>query len=205
MKLIWYGHSCFKLESADGTIVFDPYETGRVIGYSALPSELSADVVICSHEHRDHNAFNLVLPSKKKFNGVIKQIKSWHDDVGGAKRGENNIALVETEQMRVVHMGDIGCELDEKQLEELGEVDVLMIPVGGFYTVSPKIANDIAKKLNARIVLPMHYRFGNIGYKEIGTLDEFCLLRDKVIEYDTNFILIDKELACHTAVLKYIP
>ena len=158
MKLTWYGHSCFKLETAEGTIVFDPSQNGRVPGYSPLPADFPADEVICSHGHFDHNAAELVQLSGKGFGGKVTFIDSWHDDAQGAKRGENKIALVEAEGLKVAHMGDIGCELNDEQIAALKGVDVLMIPVGGFFTIDGKTARKIAEKLQPRVMLPMHYK-----------------------------------------------
>ena len=129
MKLTWYGHSCFLLESGEGSIVFDPYRPGSVPGWE-LP-ELRADAVICSHGHRDHGWSEGVTLTGGSFTGRIEQIASFHDDRRGALRGENTITLAEADGVRAVHMGDIGCALTAEQIAALGRVDVLMIPVGG--------------------------------------------------------------------------
>ena len=204
MKLTWYGHSCFKLESAEGTIVFDPSQNGRVPGYSPLPADFPADEVICSHGHFDHNAAELVQLSGKEFGGKVTFIDSWHDDAQGAKRGENKIALVEAEGLKVAHMGDIGCELNDEQIAALKGVDVLMIPVGGFYTIDSKTAREMADILEAKIVVPMHYTFDDKGYEVISTLDEFRSLSKNVIDYEDGYIEIDASTPAQTAVLKYI-
>ena len=204
MKLTWYGHSCFKLETSEGSVVFDPSDNGRVPGYSDLPADFSADEVVCSHDHRDHCAAELVKLSGNGFGGNITLIDSWHDEVKGAKRGANKIALVQAEGMKVVHMGDLGCELDDEQTAALKDVDLLMIPVGGFYTIDSKTARGIADKLNAKIVVPMHYSFEDKGYDVISTVDEFVSISDNVTHYAEGFIEFDKNSAAQTAIIKYV-
>ena len=179
MKLTWYGHSCFKLESADGSVVFDPYAPGSVPGWE-LPA-LSADLVICSHGHRDHGWAQGVALTGGSFSGKLTQIPSFHDDKGGALRGSNTITLVESEGLRVVHMGDIGCALTAEQIAALGRVDVLLLPVGGHYTVDADGAWAIAHALKAAVVVPMHYRSATFGYDVIGTLDPFLEKAEKVV------------------------
>ena len=179
MKLTWYGHSCFKLESTDGSVVFDPYAPGSVPGWE-LPA-LTADSVICSHGHGDHGWAQGVALTGGRFQGKLIQVPSFHDDKQGTLRGKNTITLVESEALRVVHMGDIGCALTAEQIAALGRVDVLMIPVGGYYTVDADGAWAIARALKAAVVIPMHYRGEGFGYGVIGTLDPFLEKADKVL------------------------
>jgi L-ascorbate metabolism protein UlaG (beta-lactamase superfamily) len=180
MKLTWYGHSCFLLESGEGSIVFDPYAPGSVPGWE-LP-KLRADAVICSHGHRDHGWREGVTLSGGRFAGKIEQLASFHDDRRGALRGENTITLVEADGLRAVHMGDIGCPLTTEQIASLGRVDVLMIPVGGHYTVDAAQAREITKALDPAIVSPMHYRGRGFGYDVIGTVEPFLKLAGNVKE-----------------------
>ncbi len=203
MKLTWFGHSCFKMESADGAIVFDPSENGRVPGYDALPEVFEADEVLCSHGHGDHNAAGLVQLTGKKFGGKITFVDSWHDDAQGTKRGSNKIAVVETEGLKVVHMGDLGCELDEAQADALASPNLLMIPVGGFYTIDAKTARGVADKLGARVVVPMHYRSGERGYDVIATVDEFLSISQNVKKYPDGVIEVTAETEPQTAHLGY--
>lgn len=205
MKITWLGHSCFKLESADGTLIFDPYENGRVPGYAFLPEPLIADKVICSHSHRDHSAAELVTLSNNEYRGKITRLVGWHDDANGAKRGENTMTMVKTEGFKVVHLGDIGCELECEQKKVFENADVLMLPVGGYYTVEPQLAKKIADELAAGIVIPMHYRSDSFGYAEIERLECFAGLCDNVIYHDKNFIEIDENTPSQTAVLSYCP
>ena len=171
MTITWFGHSCFALESLCGSIIFDPFAPGKVPGWE-LPA-LQADKVICSHGHTDHNWAEGVTLTGRPFTGQILQIPSFHDDKRGMLRGKNTITLVEAEGLRVVHMGDIGCALKAEQIETLGRVDVLMIPVGGYYTVDAAQAWEIVRSLSPAIVIPMHYRGDGFGFKVISTVEPF--------------------------------
>ena len=200
MKLTWYGHACFLLEAEGGCIVFDPYAPGSVPGLT-LPA-LEADEVSCSHGHRDHNHTAGVKKSGKKPGFRLTYINCYHDDAGGTLRGENRIAVVDAEGMRAVHLGDLGHRLTDAQRRALGKVDLLLIPVGGYYTIDAKTAAELAQKLGARIVVPMHYRGEGFGYDVIGTVDEFAKLLENVRFFDTNVLEISDDTPPMTAVLK---
>lgn len=200
MNITWYGHACFKLESAQGSVVFDPYAPGKVPGWK-LPS-LEADLVLCSHGHTDHSWAEGVALTGKPFAGRVTEIPSFHDDKGGALRGENTITLVEAEDLRVVHMGDIGCQLTGEQLAALGHVDVMMIPVGGHYTVDADEAGEIVKAVAPLVVIPMHYRGRGFGFPVIGTVKPFLKLCDNVKEVDGMSWEVDLRDAPTTVVFK---
>lgn len=200
MIITWYGHSCFKLDSGDGSIVFDPYVPEKVPGLSLPP--ITADAVICSHGHDDHNYAQGVTLSGNKPAFAVTQIKTYHDDKKGALRGENLITAVDTEGMRVVHMGDIGQLLDTEQIEELGKVDVLLIPVGGYYTVDASAAAMIVSVLRPRIVIPMHYRGDGFGFDVLAKVEPFARLAGNARYFDTSVIEIDSGTPNMTAVLK---
>ena len=171
MIITWYGHSCFLVETDEGSVVFDPYEPGSVPGLTLPP--LSADAVICSHGHGDHNYAEAVsiLDAGRKLS--FRQIPCKHDSVGGRLRGENRITAFTAENMRVAHLGDLGHLLTDAQRRELGEVDILMIPVGGFFTSDAGQAYETVSAIRPKIVIPMHYRKGSVGYKVIGKVDPF--------------------------------
>ena len=200
MKITWYGHACFMLESEDGSVVFDPYAPGKVPGWE-LPA-LRADKVLCSHGHADHNWAEGVALTGRPFTGKITLIPSFHDDRRGALRGENTITLVETEGLRAVHMGDIGCPLTDGQRAALGRVDVLMIPVGGHYTVDAAQAWEIAAALKAAIVIPMHFRGRGFGYDVIGTVEPFLKLAGHVRELAGMSYVVDLADAPATVVFR---
>ncbi len=200
MKLTWYGHSCFMMESRAGRVVFDPYADGFPQGLQ-LP-ELTADLVLSSHGHDDHNAAGEIrLTGKTPGYGKV-QIPCFHDDRRGALRGSDLITVIEAEGLRAVHMGDLGHELSPEQLAAVGRPDVLMIPVGGFYTVDGKTAARIAKALAARIVIPMHYRGAGFGYDVLSTEADFVSEFDGVRRLDGNVLEVGKETAGGVYVLK---
>ena len=200
MTITWYGHACFALESSCGSIVFDPYGPGTVPGWT-LPA-LTADKVICSHGHRDHNYSEGVAPTGGAFTGGILQIPTFHDDKRGALRGENTITLVGAEGLRVVHMGDVGCPLTPEQTAALGRVDVLMIPVGGHYTVDAAQAWEITQALGPSIVIPMHYRGRGFGYDVIGPVEPFLKLAGNVKEIAGMSYTVDLADAPATIVFR---
>ena len=174
MTITWLGHSCFQIESGGWRVVLDPYS--GVPGYP--PLQIQAEQVLCSHEHYDHNCRQAVqiLPETAPSPFSVTDIASWHDDVQGKKRGANTIHLLEAEGLRVLHLGDLGTLLTPEQLLQLGHIDVVLLPVGGTYTVDPQQARQVARQLNDPAVLPMHYRRGPLGFPELQALDEFLSL-----------------------------
>jgi L-ascorbate metabolism protein UlaG (beta-lactamase superfamily) len=171
--LTWYGHSCFSLDLGHGgSVVFDPYSPGSVPGVE-LPKGLKADLVLCSHQHGDHNAAGRVKLTGRKPAFRLTLLDSFHDPDKGAKRGLNQIAVVEYEGFRAVHLGDLGCALNRDQIDTLRKADLLMLPVGGFFTIGPDEAADICEQLQPRVIVPMHYRRGKMGFDVLMTLDDF--------------------------------
>ena len=171
--LTWYGHSCFSLDlGAGGSVIFDPYSPGSVPGVE-LPKDLESDMVLCSHQHGDHNAAGRVRLSGRKPAFRMTLLDSWHDPDKGAKRGPNQIALVEYEGFRAVHLGDQGCALNRDQIETLRKADLLMIPTGGFFTIGPDEAAEICKQLQPRVIVPMHSRRGEMGFNVLMPLEDF--------------------------------
>lgn len=164
MIVEYIAHSCFKvtLEKSEKTIVFDPF--GEEIGYK-MP-HMHADYVVCSHEHYDHNntdalAGSVVLDAKKGFkcnDFSIEGIETVHDAEGGKLRGMNTAIILRAEGLTLMHMGDIGCIPDEEFFERAGKIDVLMIPVGGIYTIDAEQAVEICKIMEPNIIIPMHYK-----------------------------------------------
>ncbi len=199
MKITWHGHACFTLETNEGRIVFDPYADGSIPGLK--PLEISADVILCSHEHFDHNARDVVKQTRKLTHFDIQTLESYHDDKQGTLRGNNMIHIVNTEEMKAVHLGDLGHKLDD--YSQLINCDVLMIPVGGHYTIDAKTAKTIVDAINPQVVIPMHYSSDTFGFDEIARVDEFLNITDHHIFYDTNEIIINKDTKQQIAVLKY--
>ena len=190
MKLTWLGHSCFAVESGGYRIVLDPYYVE-----SYPPLHTSANEVLCSHHHRDHDFVEAVeLTPRGGSPFTVETVQAFHDDQGGALRGTNTIHVLAAEGLRVVHLGDLGHELSEKQLAAVKGCDALLIPVGGYYTIDAKTAKKVADAIAPRVLVPMHYRFGTHGYPEIGTLDEFLALYEakKIHKLDGNSFELTK-------------
>lgn len=183
MDIRWFGQSFFEItadtEVKKGLKIYiDPFEG---IGITP-PANLEGDVVLITHDHHDHNnlgAFKnpgmmINTPGEYSVGGVdIKGLLTFHDDQSGAERGSNVVYILEAEDIRVVHLGDIGHLPTEAQIQKIDGVDILMIPVGGNYTVSPKDAVKIIKQLEPKIVLPMHYKIPGVT-ADFGDLDAFC-------------------------------
>lgn len=169
MKIKYHGHSCFSVISNNYTIVLDPY--CGVNGFKDI--DLEANEVITSHSHRDHNYIEGVKLTSANSPFVVKKISSYHDDVNGSKRGENSITVLLAENKKVVHLGDLGHILDEDVVEELRGCDVLMIPVGGFFTIDIKQAIEIIELIKPINVIPMHYADGDKDYDVLSSIDDF--------------------------------
>ncbi len=174
MKLIWHGHACFELRSDDGSVVFDPYSPGSVRGLELCP--LRADSVICSHGHSDHNYAGGVALTGDTPRFALRQMQTYHDGKLGALRGDNLCSLIEAEGLRIAHMGDIGHTLGPEAAAEFRPLDLLMIPVGGYYTVCAQQARELALALDARLIIPMHYRSAGAGLENVAYLDDFLAL-----------------------------
>ena len=201
MKLIWHGHSCFALEAEGYTVVFDPYADGAVPG--CAPLRLTADAVYCSHEHSDHGARQCVTLSGRGCPLPVEAIACFHDNMHGALRGKNTIHILSAEGMRVAHMGDIGHMPGKQAIQALAGVDALLIPVGGHFTIDAATAVQVIDAIGPRVVVPMHYRLGGMGYDVIGTLDQFTALRTDLRRYDGNTLELTPDTPRQTAVLTY--
>ncbi|MBQ6654227.1 MAG: MBL fold metallo-hydrolase [Erysipelotrichaceae bacterium] len=201
MLIQWLGHACFKITVNGESLIIDPFEDGSVPGYR--PIRESANMVLCSHMHHDHNAVGNVklLPAGKEFE--VERLESWHDDCRGAKRGPNAIHLITAEGYRVAHLGDLGCRLTEEQIEKLQDLDVLMIPVGGYFTIDSLQAAKIVRYLKPRITIPMHYHEGDLGYEVLSGVDEFADQFEKVLYLASDTLELSDELQGEIVVLDY--
>lgn len=174
MDITYLGHSAFKIKTKAATIITDPFDP-KMMGLK-FPKN-SADIVTVSHQHGDHNAVDLVGETRKVIDGPgeyevmgvsILGYQAFHDDKKGAERGKNTIYVYEADGLRLAHLGDLGHTLSENMVGELGTIDILMIPVGGFYTVDADKASEIMRAIEPSIVIPMHYRVAGIS-EEIAT------------------------------------
>ncbi|MDE7454444.1 MAG: MBL fold metallo-hydrolase [Clostridia bacterium] len=184
MKIQYLGHSCFRLISDMGTtVVCDPYSSSMV-GLN-MPS-VRCDVVTMSHHHNDHDCMDNVLGTPAELDAeitccaddiAISTISTFHDDEKGAKRGNNLVFVFEAEGLKVAHMGDVGC-LDDNVVNKLKCCDVLLLPVGGVYTVDANGAKRYVDEINPKIVIPMHYMTSSHKFA-LNSLDEFLSLFDE--------------------------
>lgn len=178
VTITYFGHSAFRIRGKKTSILTDPY--GKDV-FGRLFPKVEADVVTVSHEHADHNAVDRVdgdpfivnQPGEYEIKGAfILGIASFHDAVEGAKRGQNTICSIEIDGVRICHLGDLGHRLSDKQQEEINGVDVLMVPVGGVYTLDAKKAAEVVAQVEPNIVLPMHYQLPDLKIK-LGSLSKF--------------------------------
>lgn len=173
VKICWLGHSCFRMEFGDWSLVIDPYADGSVDGLGSIRQ--SADAVFCSHSHSDHSAAeNVTLsgrPAPEDF--TVETVEVAHDHHGGEKRGMNKIHIFTFGQRRIVHMGDTGSVPGEEVLKKLRGCDLLLIPIGGFFTIDGAEAMEIVRAAHPRAVIPMHYRTEAFGFGILATPDAF--------------------------------
>jgi L-ascorbate metabolism protein UlaG (beta-lactamase superfamily) len=188
MQVEWYGQSAFRLSSAQATVFIDPFgdvsplaSRGIQFEYPAIDG-VTADLVLVTHEHRDHNGVEAISGSPTVLRstagrlespvGEVVAVASEHDDAAGTERGPNTIFVFALDGVRVCHFGDFGqAALRERQREAIGEIDLLFLPVGGGPTVDAERALAVAEELAPRWVVPMHYRTPRIGFLE--TVDGF--------------------------------
>ncbi|MBI3997437.1 MAG: MBL fold metallo-hydrolase [Armatimonadetes bacterium] len=187
MDLRYYLHAMFGLTSEGTTIVIDPWNDD--IGHPK--PRVAPDAVVISHEHFDHNNVGLLGGTPKVLRGLADEGKTWakldahvggvhitgmptyHDTEQGKERGKNTVTIFEVEGLRVVHLGDLGHLLSDEQARAIGTPDVLMIPVGGHYTIGPAEADTVIAQLKPRVVIPMHFKTEANASWPIGTLDDY--------------------------------
>jgi L-ascorbate metabolism protein UlaG (beta-lactamase superfamily) len=207
VKLTWFGQSCFLIESPGGAhILTDPISKG--VGYE-LPVGLKVNAVTVSHEHPDHNNVALAGPRARVLRGLTPDKKGWtkidtkvkdvairsigvyHDTVRGAERGLDTIFIFEVGGLRIAHLGDLGHDLDDKQLSAIGSVDVVLIPVGGAFTIDAAQATHIIDQLRPRLlVVPMHYRTRSSTATQLATVDEFLAGKANVRRLGGNTLVV---------------
>jgi L-ascorbate metabolism protein UlaG (beta-lactamase superfamily) len=203
----WLGHACFYLTSPQGVrVLTDPFDPG--VPYP--PISVECDVVTVSHEHSDHYGLKGVKGSPKLLLGLDKDteavkkiqetvgdvsfrtVASNHDEQGGSKRGRNAIFVMDFSGLKIVHLGDLGHELSDGAVQEIGQCDVLLIPVGGFYTIGGTAAAKVAGSLSPRVVVPMHYKTQYIASWSISGPEEFLATQKAVRNVGKGEVALDK-------------
>lgn len=182
MVIKYLGHASFLIKTKDARVVTDPFDS-KMVGLKFPKTE--ADIVTLSHHHADHDKADLVngdklvldWPGEYEKKGVrVFGFKSYHDKEQGAKRGENILYKFEAESISLLHCGDIGVVPDQELLDEIGDIDILFVPVGGFYTIDATEAQEVVKSIEPSIVVPMHYNHPDLNQETFGKLtglDEF--------------------------------
>jgi len=196
MKIKWNGHASFTITASDGTVlVTDPYDPagyGGVLEYE--PVSDTADAVLVSHDHADHNYVQGLPGSPQVIKGAgqvkairIKGIDTYHDESDGSERGTNVMFTFTVDGVNICFAGDLGDQLSSEQIEAVGSVDLLLIPVGGTYTVDGEGAASVARALGARLVIPMHFKTEKCGLPITG-VDDFLSRMENVKKFDENEI-----------------
>jgi L-ascorbate metabolism protein UlaG (beta-lactamase superfamily) len=175
MKIKWYGHAAFLIASDKGVkIITDPYESGAYGGqlsYGQIKDQ--ADIVLTSHDHADHNDAKSLPGSPEMVKGSgsktvkgisIKGLSTYHDPSKGSERGANTIFTFTVDGIKICHLGDLGHLLSEKELAEIGSVDILFIPVGGYFTIDAKEATRVAEQIKPKVLIPMHFKTEKCGF-----------------------------------------
>ena len=202
MIITWQGHSCFKIQDKLGTegitLVADPFD--KNVGLKVPNFE--ADIVTVSHEHSDHTnvdalrgkPFLVNSPGEYDYKNVlIEGIDSYHDEEEGKKRGKNTIYRIEIEDISITHLGDLGHVLESSQLDKLAGTDILLIPVGGNYTLDAKKAVEVISQIEPRIVIPMHYKVEGLKI-DLESVDKFIKELGIEASYEDKLKISKKDL-----------
>ncbi len=184
MTLTWFGQSTFVLKTSTGlNVLLDPAGSGT--GYD-IPKQSGIDLVTVSHEHSDHNAVSLAAGSPTVLRGLagndwakidqtikgvrVRTVGVYHDGTSGSQRGKNAIFVFDVDGLRLAHLGDLGHALSPEQIEDVGPVDAILIPVGGYYTIDGKVAAEVVNQLDPKVVIPMHFRTADLSPSLAGVL-----------------------------------
>lgn len=177
MEITWLGHACFRIKGKNATIITDPFSPD--LGYTL--GKLSADVVTVSHQHPGHcyvpgiegEPMLVSGPGEYEISGIlIIGIDTYHDSEKGAVRGKNTVYTMDIDEVSICHLGDLGHMLTADQIEELGNVNVLLLPVGGMSTINAPIAAQLVRQIEPQVIIPMHYKTPLVT-RELEPVDRF--------------------------------
>ncbi|MGB8707041.1 MAG: MBL fold metallo-hydrolase [Dehalococcoidia bacterium] len=177
MDITWLGHSCFRIKGKEVTVITDPCHPS--LGYSL--SRLQANIVTLSHFHPGHSYTQAITGEFKVIKGpgeyelketFITGIATWHDAVQGQKLGKNTVYLLEMDSITLCHVGDLGHLPDSELIEDMGDIDVLFLPVGGVSTIGGSTAAEIVRRLTPKVAIPMHYKTPALK-KDLEPVDKF--------------------------------
>ena len=200
VDVVWLGHACFMLRGRTKTLMFDPFK-----GVGLPEPRAKADIILCSHSHSGHNNAGAVRHERsvvlEEFTGSrqidnisIKGVSTFHDEAQGSNRGRNSVHVVGLGDIAFCHLGDLGHELSPSQAREIGPVDVLFLPVGGFYTIGPEEARKVMESLKPRITVPMHYRLPGMSaaFNVLSGVEDFMRRGDNVKRLDGPGFVVSK-------------
>lgn len=210
MEIFWYGQAFFKLKGKTATVMVDPFDPDFV-GLK-FPKDTVCQLGLSTHDHKDHNNLKALSgepllisgPGEYEKSGVsVAGVTSFHDDKNGAERGKNTIYSIFLDGINVIHLGDLGHELVQAQLDEIDNADILLIPVGGVYTINAEVAAKVVAQLEPKIVIPMHYKLPQLKFeldplelflKEMGAenitpVPKLSAIKDKLPEETTVIVL----------------
>ena len=208
MDISWLGHSCFRIRGSHAIVITDPYSPN--LGYSL--GKPTAHIVTVSHQHPGHSYIQgiggepklVTGPGEYEISGVlIIGIATFHDREEGKERGRNTLYLMEVDEVSICHLGDLGHVLTAEQVEELGNVDVLLLPVGGVSTINASVAAKVVRQLEPKVVIPMHYKtqalnrelepverfLKEIGVKQLNPQPKLSLTRSSLPDSTQVFLL----------------
>ncbi|MFO7996246.1 MAG: MBL fold metallo-hydrolase [Dehalococcoidia bacterium] len=200
MKIEWLGHACFLITSRDGVrVITDPYVVGGGISYS--PIKVTADVVVVSHDHGDHSNVSAVQGQPEVVRGSgtrtakgieFRGIASHHDASQGKQRGPNTIFCFTVDDIKLCHLGDLGHVLESGQVSEIDTVDIVFVPVGGFFTIDGPVASQVCRQLKAKVVIPMHFKTPKCAYP-IADVEDFLKEKKGVRRVEGSEVEFERE------------
>ena len=202
MKIINYGHACFKVISDNTSVLFDPYQDNSVPGLK-LKNNQEVDYVFCSHAHADHNAIEKTRLTGLNKDLRVKTIELPHDTNGGSQRGMSKARIIYFSDYSICHLGDIGDPLIASRYEELKDIDIVLCPINGYFTISALEAIELQKKMNWKLLIPMHYEIKEkrIGYPDGGQIDIFKANMKNYQEIDSDEIDVDQSVFHYDSVI----
>jgi len=208
MIVKWLGHACFLITSRDGLrVITDPYAVGGGINYS--PIKETADVILVSHGHDDHSNVSAVKgkPEVVRSGGIktakgiqFRGVATCHDEVQGGQRGPNTIFCFTIDDIKLCHLGDLGHVLNREQVSEISAVDILFVPVGGFFTIDALAASQVCGQLGPKVIIPMHFKTPKCAYPIAGVEDflkgkkNIRRIENSEVEFEREKLLANTEI-----------
>lgn len=215
MEITYLGHSSFKIKGKTAVVVTDPYDSKKM---GLKFPKLEANIVTVSHDHFDHNQSQLVGggpkvvsgPGEYEIAGVsIFGVHTYHDNMQGSQRGANTVYKMTIDEVNVCHLGDLGHKLTDGQLDQIGNVDVLLVPTGGIYTLDSSGASEVVSQIEPKVIVPMHFKVEGMteGFRDLETVDvfikelgiepvkdnKFVVAADKIPE-ETQLVVLERKV-----------